>query len=142
MYEAVSGELGEAYVVPSDFEHIDIGAVRLKQCDGKDLGDRVPLLEIIVDQQYTITETCFSCIGYPETFVMIQHEAKFSIMMDSGRQVVKTAELHEGMSGGPWLLNGTHKVNGNTSIGNFHDTYSPYYTTDVMVELIKLLSSK
>ncbi len=112
--------------------------MRLQQYGGKDLGDRVPLLEIMVDQQYT-KETCFSCIGYPEKFCMIQHEAKFASMEDGGRKVKKTGDVPKGMSGGPWLWNGTNKVNGNTSYGDIKETDSPYYTTKVMTELIELI---
>ncbi len=46
------------------------------------------------------------------------------------------------MIGGPWLLNGTHKANGNISKGNSDETNSPYYTTKIMEDMIKFLKDE
>ena len=46
------------------------------------------------------------------------------------------------MIGGPWLLNGTHKANGNISKGNTDETNSPYYTKKIMEDMIKFLKDE
>ena len=137
MYDAIPGGSEKGFFLGTHFEDIDIGAVKLQKFNGIDLGDAVtPSLKIICDQQYN-EKTVFTCFGYPEIHTMIKHVGKYKEKNDT--IVVKQGDVPEGMSGGPWFLNETNTVNGNTSKGDNTQTTSPYYSTTNINDLLKRL---
>ena len=73
MFDAIDGGPEKGYVVCQNYigdvdNKYDFGAVRLKKCNGKDLGDipEIELLEVVYEQSYYTQETRFTCIGYSD----------------------------------------------------------------------------
>ena len=132
-FRQIAGGKGTAFFVHPDYDVIkdqeayDLGAVKLQRnAAGKELGDVVSLLNIVVDKTYTTSDS-FTAIGYPETFVMKTNAGNFINKEDMGETVNKHGELDAGASGGPWLFKG-NDVNGNTSAGESNEESSPYYS--------------
>ncbi len=147
MFDAVDGGLDKAFVVPQSFCAVkddpadDIGAVRLQKCNGQDVGDLVPLLDILTDQQYN-KDTVFTAIGYSMPGEMRQSVGTLvTMILDPQGDIIKKGGIGGGGSGGPWLLNDEGKVSGSTATGNSQETlsYSPNYTKELITEMVCLL---
>ena len=133
-FKQISGGLGTAFFVHPQYnvqtepDAYDLGAVKLQKNEkNQELGEAVPLLDIIVDQQYS-SSSMFTAIGYPETNEMQKNTGKYLRSKDSGETIVKEGEIPEGSSGGPWLLGISNTVNGNNASIAGGEQYSPYYS--------------
>ena len=133
-FKQISGGLRTAFFVHPDYDvqtepdAYDLGAVKLqKNGKNQELGEAVPLLDIIVDQKYN-SSSMFAAIGYPETNEMQKNTGKYLRSEDSGETIVKEGEIPQGSSGGPWLLGISNTVNGNNASIAGGEQYSPYYS--------------
>ena len=132
-FEEIAGGKGTAffvhpkYDVKTEPDAYDLGSVKLKKnAAGKELGEVVGLLNIVVDKSYTTSDS-FTAIGFPETNVMQQNTGNFKDKTDMNEVVNKHGELPAGSSGGPWLFKG-NDVNGNTASGVGGVDSSPYFS--------------
>ena len=133
-FEQIDGKKGTAffvhpkYDVKTEPDAYDMGSVKLKKnAAGKELGEAVGLLDIVVNEFYTTSDS-FTAIGCPETKVMQENTGKFKDRTDMNEVVNKYGELPKGSSGGPWLFRGNELVNGHTASGAGGVDSSPYFS--------------
>ena len=132
-FEQIDGKKGTAFFVHPKYDvgtepdAYDLGSVKLKKnAGGKELGEVVGLLNIVVDKSYTTSDS-FTTIGYPEKRVIQKNTGEFKNKTDMNEVVNKHGELPAGSSGGPWLFKG-NDVNGNTASGAGGVDSSPYFS--------------
>ena len=133
-FRQIIGGLGTAFFVHPSYnvqtkpDAYDLGAIKLRKNKyHQELGDAVPLLDIIVDQQYS-SSSMFTAVGYPEPSKMQKNTGKYHNSEDGGGVISKEGEIPEGSSGGPWLLGSSNTVNGNNASIAGGKEYSPYYS--------------
>ena len=140
-FEQIDGKKGTAFFVHPKYDvgtepdAYDLGSVKLKKnAGGKELGEVVGLLNIVVDKSYTTSDS-FTAIGFPETNVMQKNTGDYKGSEDKGEVISKYGNILSGSSGGPWLFNG-NDVNGSKASRVLGVDSSPYFSKDKISAIV------
>ena len=138
-FEQIDGGKGTAFFVHPKYdpksEAYDLGAVKLKKnAAGKELGEAVELLNIVVDKSYTTSDS-FTAIGCPETNLMQENTGNYKDSEDEGEVINKYGNIISGSSGGPWLFKG-YDVNGSKAMRVPGVDSSPYFSGDKISAIV------
>ena len=137
---------------PYSYIQYDIGAIKLgKNERNNEVGEELPGFDIEVGTvEDEKDKTKWKIIGYVEgtknDAAMHESDGVFTELdkqSDNGYMVKRTNTVEDGMSGSPWLLKNAsgkfEKANGNHSASGPDFAVTPFYTKELIDDILKQL---